>query len=294
MTTQGNTTNTTSTLIDSIGRVDLRVQEIARAVDFYRDIVGLEVVNQTDQRASLRAPGGPVLLTLEATGVDTPADRGATGLFHTAFLYPDRVSLADALARLVEGGYRIGAGDHGVSEALYVDDPDGNGIELYRDRPVEDWPKPGPGERVGMHTAAVDLKDLLSDSQNLGAASTAAPEGTRIGHVHLQVSDLERTLRFYVDGLGLDLMATMMGSAGFMSSGGYHHHIGANTWNSRGRGPAPRNRAGLDRLVLRVPSSEDLDRARSRLGELGFETAGSPEELIVRDPDGIELRFIPS
>jgi catechol 2,3-dioxygenase len=281
----------TSTLISEVARVDLRVTSIDRAVSFYRDIVGLEVAARDEQRASLRAPGGRVLVALDAGGVETGADRRATGLFHTAFLYPDRASLADALARVLAAGYPVGNGDHGVSEALYVDDPDGNGVELYRDRPRQEWPKPPPGARVGMYTAPVDLEGLLAESRT--RARTAAPEDTAIGHVHFQISDLEDSLRFYVDGVGLDLMQSMGGSAAFLSSRGYHHHIGANIWNSRGGTAAPRRRAGLDRVVFRVENPEDLELARQRLAALGYETSGDSRELVVRDPDGIELRFAP-
>jgi catechol 2,3-dioxygenase len=278
-----------SRLIDHIESVDLRVRSIDGSVAFYRDRVGLRVVEQGEGRALLAAPGGRVLLGLSSEGVDAPAERSATGLFHTAIRYPDRRSLADALARLVAGGYRIGAGDHGVSEALYIDDPDGNGVELYRDRPREQWPAPGPGERVRMYTEPVDLDALLAESG--GGSVDEAPPRTEIGHVHLQVSDVPRTVAFYVDGLGLDLMAMFGSQAAFMSSNGYHHHVGANSWNSRGRRPAPKKHAGLERVVFFVEDSEALGRASDRLSG-----TDRPLELgdgggRVRDPDNIELRF---
>jgi catechol 2,3-dioxygenase len=288
-TAQGTTETGVSTLIERVARVDLRVRSIDRALGFYRDIVGLQVIDQDEQHASLAAPNGSAILSLTSEGVDSPADPGATGLYHTAFLYPDRPALGDALARLAEAGYRIGAGDHGVSEALYIDDPDGNGVELYRDRPREEWPEPGPGERVRMYTAPVDLEGVLSEARTQGAAP--APEGTRVGHVHLQVANIERTSQFYVEGLGLDLMASL-GSAIFMSSRGYHHNLGANVWNSPGSSPAPKNRAGLDRITFAVESSAELAEARSRLTAAGFDANGSDRELIVRDPDDMELRFV--
>jgi catechol 2,3-dioxygenase len=278
-----------SALIERVARVDLRVRSVERALDFYRDIVGLLVLEQDETHASLGPTNGSAILFLTSDGVDTPADPGATGLYHTAFLYPDRPALGDALARLAEAGYRIGAGDHGVSEALYIDDPDGNGVELYRDRPREEWPEPGPGERIRMYTAPVDLEGVLAEARTQGSAP--APEGTKVGHVHLQVANIERTAQFYVEGLGLDLMASL-GSAVFMSSRGYHHHLGANVWNSRGSSPAPRNRAGLDRIVLAVENIGDLEEARTRLSQAGHEAGGSENELIVRDPDDIELRFV--
>jgi catechol 2,3-dioxygenase len=282
-----------STLIDHIGRVNLRVSNIGAAVDFYRDIVGLHVLEQDGNRALLGAAEGPGFLALNSDGVDARAVRHATGLFHTAFRYPDRAALAEALARVIGAGLELGAGDHGVSEALYIDDPDGNGVELYRDRPVEEWPKPGPDERVRMYTEPVDLSGLLAESGRDGATSAAAPPGTGIGHVHLQVSDVGRTVSFYVDEVGLDLMARMGGQAAFFSSNGYHHHVGANSWNSSGRGPAPRNHAGLDQVDFSARDSSELERLEDRLSETGHALERRADGLITRDPDGVELRFSP-
>ncbi len=286
---------TQSSLIDSIGRVELRVRDIDGALGFYRDIVGLEVVDKDADHAALSAPGSPVVLKLSSDGVDAVAKREATGLYHTAIRFPDRTALANALARLAEANYRIGASDHGVSEALYIDDPDGNGVELYRDRPRDQWPAPNTEYRTPMFNSPLDLHGLLDDAGDGagdGATKGAAP-GTDIGHVHLQVSDLERTHAFYVDVLGLDLMAEFPGQAGFFSSGGYHHHIGGNTWHSRHGSAAPKNHAGLERIVFNV-SADELEKARLRLTETGHPVTGDGNELIVADPDGIELRFVTS
>jgi catechol 2,3-dioxygenase len=277
-----------SRLIGRIDEVVLRVQDVETSLGFYRGVVGLGVAEQSAERATLRAPGGRPFLTVESAGVTAPADPGATGLFHVAIRFPDRPSLGDALARLAAAGAAIGAGDHAVSEALYVDDPDGNGVELYRDRPVEEWPAPTPDALVPMVTLPVDLQDLLEDR----SGGAAAPEGTDMGHVHLQVSDVERTVGFYAGELGLDLTGRMGGQAGFFSSHGYHHHIGANSWRSRGGRAAPRSRAGLERVVFAVPDADELERARLRLAERGRRVSGEDgRELVVEDPDGIELRF---
>ena len=280
--------DTQSSLIDSIGRVELRVRGVDEALSFYRDIAGLEVVERGADHAALSAPGGPVVLMLRSAGVDSPALHTATGLYHTAIRYPDRTALANALARLARAGYRIGASDHGVSEALYIDDPDSNGVELYRDRPRDQWPAPNTQYRTPMFNAPLDLDGLLDDAD--GSAMGGAAPATDIGHVHLQVSDLERTRAFYVDVLGLDLMAEFPGQAGFFASGGYHHHLGANTWHSRHGTAAPKNHAGLERIVFNV-APEELDKARRRLTEQGHVVAGTDTELVVSDPDGIELSF---
>lgn len=281
----------TSTLIDHIERVDLRVQDVERSLRFYRGVVGLEVAEQDGGHAVLRAPGGPAILTLDSTGVTGPAVRRATGLFHTAIRFPDRPSLADALARLADAGLQIGGGDHAVSEALYIDDPDGNGVELYRDRPRAEWPGPVLGARIPMTTDAVDFAGLYAEGRAGDAVGDRAPEGTDIGHVHLRVSSHAATRAFYADVLGLDVVADM-GSAGFYSSGGYHHHIGANTWESLGAGSTPADRAGLARVVFAVRTAAELGALRERLAAAGADVAGSDGEVVVGDPDGIELRFV--
>jgi catechol 2,3-dioxygenase len=279
-----------SSLIDHIARVDLRVTDIDKALSFYRDVVGLEVVEQDSHSAHLQSRGGPGFLSLNSSGVTRPADPTATGLFHTALRFPSRPALGDALARLVEAGLEIGAGDHLVSEALYIDDPDGNGVELYWDRPVDEWPAPAGGMIVPMATLAVDLQGLFDEGSGRAAAGEPAPSGTNIGHVHLQVSDVDQTIAFYSKVLGLDLTARLGSSAGFFSSNGYHHHIGANTWRSRGQVAPGRDRAGLERIVL-ATSREEIESLRSRLAEAGVEIAGHDQGLVVIDPDGIELEF---
>ncbi|MGH2819442.1 MAG: VOC family protein [Actinomycetota bacterium] len=281
-----------STLIEGIERVDLRVQDVDRALSFYRDVAGLHVIEHLPTKATLGASGGPALLALDSEDVDAPADRTSTGLYHTAFRYPDRPALGDALARLARADYEIGVGDHGVSEALYVDDPDGYGVELYRDRPRDQWPAPRPGERVHMGTGPIDLQDLLADGNTPGDAHTTAPGGTDVGHVHLQVSDLDETIDFYSGAMGLDLMMALGNQAGFFSSHGYHHHVGANTWHSRGRGPAPRTRAGLERVILRASSVTELRGLEDRMSSRGHDVSGDDNELILHDPDGIEIHLI--
>lgn len=279
-----------SRLIERIQRVDLRVRDVEASLAFYRDVVGLEVREQTAERAVLASPGGPAFLTLESKGVTRPADPRATGLFHIAIRFPDRPSLGDALARLAAAELPVGAGDHAVSEALYVSDPDGNGVELYRDRPVDQWPPPVPGALVPMVTLPVDLQALIADGRAQDAVGGPAAAGTDMGHVHLQVSDVDATARFYVDEVGLDLTARMGAEAAFLSSNGYHHHLGANTWRSRGAKPASRDSAGLERVVF-ATSSERVEGLRLRLQEHGRSVSGDEGVVVVRDPDGIELRF---
>ena len=280
-----------SRLIDAVARVDLRVQDIDHALTFYRDVVGLEVAERDGDRASLRSVDGPVILKLDSRGVTAPADPQATGLFHTAFRFPTRSTLGDALARLAEARLGLGAGDHLVSEALYVDDPDGNGVELYWDRPVEQWPPPTDDAMVPMATLPVDLDGLYRAGRGEAAVGDVAPEGTDVGHVHLQVSDTDQTIRFYVDVLGLDLTGKLGSSAAFMSSNGYHHNVGANTWRSRGSKTAGPDRAGLERIVFGVSDRGELTRLAERLAKNEWSASVNEDVVVLRDPDGIELHF---
>ena len=280
-----------SRLISRIARVDLRVQDVERALRFYCDVVGLGVVDRVDSEVLLGDGAADAFLRLDTGGVTRPAEPTATGLFHTAFRFPTRAALGDVLARLVAADYPVGAGDHLVSEALYVDDPDGNGVELYWDRPTEQWPAPTGEAIVPMATLPVDLDGLYRAGRGTEAVGEAAPAGTDIGHVHLQVSDIAQTVRFYGDVLGLDLTGRMGQSAGFFSSNGYHHHIGANTWRSHGAKPAPKDRAGLERVVFGVPDGNELEDLRSRLRTSAHDFTGSGSEVVARDGDDIELRF---
>jgi catechol 2,3-dioxygenase len=184
------------------------------------------------------------LLGLHASEAPGPAPQRATGLFHTAFLYPTRGQLGAALLRVARERARFsGASDHLVSEALYLDDPDMLGIELYRDRPRESWPAPEPGERVKMDTLPLDLQALADEAE--GDA-----DGLRIGHVHLKVADVEEAVRFWTRDVGLELMTGWAGQAAFLAADGYHHHIGVNAWYSRGAPPEPASGPGLEGVVL--------------------------------------------
>jgi catechol 2,3-dioxygenase len=283
--------STRSNLIQGIGRVDLRVRDVDRAVAFYRDVVGLKVSEMGASRAELGSREGPAFLVLDSAGATEAADLHATGLFHTAFRFPKRVALGDALSRVVAAGLELGAGDHLVSEALYVDDPDGNGVELYWDRPVEQWPAPTDDALVPMATLPVDLDSLYREGSGPRAMDQEPVSGTDVGHVHLQVSDLERTIRFYADVLGLDLTARLGRGAGFFSSNGYHHNIGANSWRSRGSKAAAKSRAGLERVTFAVAERDQLEELGARLRRADVAYSEDGAALVLWDPDGIELRF---
>jgi catechol 2,3-dioxygenase len=204
-------------------------------------------------------------MTLRQSEAPGPSPRRATGLFHTAFLYPTRGQLGSALLRVA--GARApftGASDHLVSEALYLDDLDALGIELYRDRPRDAWPPPDPGERIKMDTLPLDLNALAAEAEGDGT-------GVRIGHVHLKVADVDAATDFWRREVGLDLMTSWAGQAAFLSVGGYHHHIGVNAWYSLGAEPEPPERPGLDAVVL----------------------AGTGRDEELRTPDGLRVVLEP-
>lgn len=258
-----------------VDHVSLRVADVARSASFYALVGGLEVREQDTEHATLGAPtGGPALLRLRRAADPLRRRSRSTGLFHTALLFEDRAALGAALARIADARIALsGASDHGVSEALYLDDPDGLGVELYRDRPRSQWPAAtAPGERVAMFTGPLDVRALLAD---------AGPDGGRVtvGHAHLEVSDLDAAVRFWVDGMGLELMQHFGGAAAFVAAGGYHHHVGMNVWHSLGAPPQDPAAPGLDHVALAYPDEASLADARARL------TAAGP----VPDAIGVEL-----
>ena len=267
-----------------IGHIALTVADSARSLSFYEDILGF-AVERREAEVVLRAGSGePLILLTELPGA-RPKPQHTTGLYHYAIRLPDRASLALVLQQLQQTGHGLqGASDHGVSEALYLADPDGNGIEIYRDRPREAWPR--QGEALEMGTAPLDVDDLLASP---GAASSdwhGAPEGTDIGHIHLHVADLDAARRFYCDGLGLTLMQRYGDSALFVSAGGYHHHIGLNTWAGAGAPPPPEDAVGLRYFALRVPDTGALDALVAHCAEVGIATTDTPEGIRVADPSG--------
>jgi catechol 2,3-dioxygenase len=235
-------------------RVVLRVADVGRSTAFYAAIVGLEVAASDADAATLRAPGGLTLLELRRAARPGRAVRFATGLFHTAFLYPDRAALGSALRRVAASHTPLtGASDHLVSEAIYLDDPDGHGIELYRDRPREQWPQPGPGEKVKIDTLPLELGPIVE------AAANAEPSpDVVVGHVHLKVADVAAATDFWTHDVGMELMMRFGEQAVFLASGGYHHHIGANTWMSLGAPPEPPDAPGLEAVVLHAGRAAEL------------------------------------
>ena len=256
-----------------LGAVHLIVSDLERSVAFYEDPIGL-LPGRRDLDAGIVAlgAGGEDLLVLHEDRGARPAGRHA-GLYHFALLFPDRAALARALARLAATRTPIsGASDHGVSEAIYLNDPDGNGIELYADRPRSAWPAPErPGERVGMYTIALDLPGLLATVEGAPVDARADP-GLVVGHLHLHVSDLAAATAFYRDEVGFEVMTEYPGAV-FVSAGGYHHHLGFNVWRGEGVPPVPPHAVGLREWTIRLPD-------------------GTAEERELTDPSGNVVRIV--
>ena len=261
----------------------LRVRDLESQEGFYRSLLGLRVAEPRAGGIRLEPGGGGFSLELRHDPAAPPRPPGSLGLYHFALLLPDRGSLAAVLRRLLDQRWPLhGASDHGVSEALYLQDAEGNGLELYRDRPRERWPVAGRG--VAMTSAALDLDDLLREAP---ASSPLHPE-TRLGHIHLHVADLAGGERFYAHTLGLAVTQRSYAGALFLAAGGYHHHIGLNTWGEPRR--APDHAAGLVRYAWALPAGS-LKPLEAHLRVSNATYAAADGLLALTDPVGIELNI---
>ncbi len=264
----------------TIGAVHLTISDLRRSIRFYEAHLGFVVHRQDDRTAWLGA-GGPDLVIL-TQDQHAPRSRGTTGLYHLAILVPSRADLARSFRLLVQTGIVMqGAADHGVSEALYLADEDGNGIEVYRDRPREDWPQVAGHVQMGVEP--LDLEMLLSEAGEADSGAGLA-RGTVIGHVHLQVSQVGDAEAFYVGILGFELMLRYGPSALFVAAGGYHHHIGLNTWAGVGAPPPPSGALGLRYFVVTLPSDAALAAVADRVRAAGVPTESLDDGLLIRDP----------
>jgi catechol 2,3-dioxygenase len=267
------------------GEVTLGVVELRSTAQFYVDVLGLTLHALDSQEARLGPVQGDRVLRLEAGATRAARPARATGLYHMAMLFPTRASLGGALLRLVSSGYPIqGASDHGVSEAIYLADPEGNGIELYADRSPSAWPR--SHGTLAMVTDPLDLDALVDEARRDGFDGRDPVESLRMGHVHLHVSHLEPAVAFYRDALGLNLVQIYGGQAAFLAAGDYHHHIGINTWAGIGAPqPAP-GAPGLREFTLLFPTHEALRATVSRLSAHGQKVEPREADHLTRDPSG--------
>ena len=261
----------------TVGAVHLTVADLDRSERWYAHALGLDAARD-DGVARLSVGGTELLVLYEERGAQPV--RGHTGLYHYALLVPERSDLARWLAHVAQERIPLtGLSDHFVSEAIYLRDPDGHGIEIYRDRPRERWEHVGNTIRMGVEP--LDVEDLLSAS---GGGTALVPAGTRMGHVHLHVADLGAAAAFYRDALGFDEMARLGDQALFLSAGGYHHHIGTNTWAGHGATPPPPGSAALRHATIVLPDAAERDRVAGRAADAGAEPVEVAGDILVRDP----------
>ncbi len=264
-----------------IGRTALRVTDLEEVSEFYRTVVGLRVLDQSGSSSILGVEDRP-LLVLEEDEDAPRRQRSSAGLFHNAFRVPSRAALGAALDRIRDQWQLSGASDHRVSEALYLRDPEGNGVEIYCDLPRDEWPTADDG-RVQISTEPLDLERIEAAAEG----STRAPPETDVGHIHLEVSSLDAFRKFYIDTLGFEVQTTVP-AASFVSAGGYHHHIGANTWQHR---TEPISGRGLAWFEIVLPEPQALDALRERFIGSQYPLTEADEGLSVMDSDGIEVRY---
>ncbi|WML48324.1 VOC family protein [Neobacillus sp. PS3-34] len=271
-----------------VSQVDLKVSNLERSLIFYQNVVGFKILEQTATTAKLTADGKTPMLTLEQPARAVSKQRNTTGLYHFAILLPQRSDLGRVLEHLIQLNYPLGAADHYVSEALYLQDPDDNGIEIYWDRPASTWDWKN-GE-VAMATEQLDARSILAEGK--GMQWNGLPEGTIIGHIHLHVSDLNNTEEFYVKGLGFNVVNHFGNQALFISTGNYHHHIGLNTWAGEGA-PAPsENSVGLNWFSIVLPSEDARKNVINELVGMGASVKEEDGVFITADPSGNRIQLL--
>lgn len=281
-----------------VGGVALQVADLGRSLAFYRDLLGFVEISGdagggapgTARSTLLGVPGGvrPLITLIEHAGASPVAPRGRLGLFHFAILLPTRSALAGAMVQLQSHGVPLGSSDHLVSEALYLSDPDGLGIEIYADRPRTSWTT--NGDELAMATEPLDVASLMREPG--AGAWSGMPAGTMIGHMHLHVGDIAGAERFYANLIGLDVMVRRYPGALFMSAGGYHHHLGVNTWARGATAPAP-SEAQLLHWELVVPDDAEIQLVGERIRAGGADTTDDATgALFARDPFGTAVRIV--
>ena len=272
-----------------LGPVCLSVGDLHRSLEFYQAALGLRLRRRENNKAFL-GTGQLDWLVLEE-GPSAAIAHGSTGLFHFALLVPSRLELARTLVHLHETRTPCtGYADHSVSEAIYLSDPDGHGIEIYRDRPRSEWEY--PGGQLKLTVDPLDVQKLKDELDETSGEWTGLHADTVMGHIHLQVSNLKASEQFYTEVLGFERMACYGSSASFLSAGGYHHHLAINIWAGVGAPPPPRDAARLLWFSIRLPDADEFDRMIRRLHNAGLQTEPFNNGVLLRDPDGIVLRML--
>ncbi|WP_047984787.1 VOC family protein [Ornithinibacillus californiensis] len=279
-----------STPTTFVSHVNIKIENLARSLQFYQEIIGFDILEQTSHTAKLTADGKTSILSLEQPENVIPKHGKTTGLYHFALLLPQKSDLANIVVHLTEKGIRFGSSDHLVSEALYLNDPDGNQIEIYIDREPSQWV--WNGEEVAMAVDPLDFEELLKNAEP-GKTWKGLPRETVMGHIHLHVAELTKTEEFYVNGLGFDVVNRYGAGALFLSTGKYHHHIGVNTWNGIGAPKPAENSVGMESFTLILPNEEAINETTNNLQKIGVTVTEEDGRRITYDPSGnrIELSF---
>ncbi|MES2524792.1 MAG: VOC family protein [Gemmatimonadota bacterium] len=272
-----------------LGAVHLQIASLARSLPYYEEILGLRLVERGEAHATLAAQGDTTALVVlhELPDARPMVPRGRLGLYHFAILLPDRPALGRFVQHLAAREVRAGAADHLVSEAFYLQDPDGLGIEVYVDRPREKWTR--TGRELMMASDPIDAASLVQAAGD--TAWAGMPAGTRIGHVHLHVGDLTAAARFFSDALGFDRMVWHYPGALFLGAGGYHHHLGTNTWAGATAVPPTAEDARLREWTIELPDAASVQDATASLQSAGFDAVHADGETLVRDPWGTAVRL---
>ncbi|WP_064092946.1 VOC family protein [Rossellomorea aquimaris] len=265
-----------------VTEVTIKVQNLERSLSFYQKVMGFNILQQTKETAILTANGQTPLVTLEQPPNATPKQARTTGLYHFALLLPSRSDLGRMLQHLLNQNIPLGSSDHLVSEAVYLSDPDGNGIEVYCDRPSSQWT--WNDGQVKMAVDPIDATAIIEEAR--GQKWTGLPEGTVMGHIHLHVSELEKTEEFYTMGLGFEVVSRFGHQALFISTGGYHHHIGLNTWNGAGAPKPSDNSVGLRSFTIHFPSKKQLNESIQLLTTMGATVTEEDGRMHTEDPSG--------
>lgn len=272
-----------------VGKVNLKVENLERSLAFYQQIIGFKLLGRKENKALLTADGRTALLSIEQPKNVTAKQPRTTGLYHFALLLPTRSDLGSILQHLLNSGYPLqGASDHLVSEALYLADPDGNGIEIYRDRPSSTWE--WNDSEVVMDTKPLDAEAIVAEGN--GKPWTGLPSATLMGHIHLHVSELKQTETFYRNGLGFEVVSNYHNQALFISTGRYHHHIGLNVWNGIGAPSPLESSVGLESFTLVFPAEEAREQAINQLREIGAAVSKENQDFITKDPSGNIIRLV--
>ncbi|WP_066400883.1 VOC family protein [Neobacillus mesonae] len=269
-----------------VGVVNIKVKNLDYSLNFYQNIIGLQVLEKSDRKAVLTTDGETPLLILEQPENVTAKEGRTSGLYHFAILLPTRADLSVFLRHLIQTGYPLGAADHYVSEALYLNDPDGNGIEVYRDRPSSEWT--WNNSLVDMATEQLDAQGILGESD---AEWRGLPAGTIMGHIHLHVGDLQKAEEFYTKGLGFNVVSYYP-QAVFLSTGGYHHHIAINTWQGTGAKQPAENSVGLNWYTIVYPDAEVREAVVKNLQQLGASVQAEADYVVTSDPSGNRIRLL--